>query len=265
MAKYDKKTASLRLSDKQTDPEAKIEIRPLAEDELQRLERALGKSVDRQYLAYWVSEAIRDVVKLSMLPTAHQLRTDLTRMARDGRQWLRHVDEYYDTFSPRQRAELDQLRTAADAFLESVDFMAAQAAASIKAGRPRTHFGLLAFLDRMVGIAKRTKVLPSTPMRAIPTKKSPPAFFQFVDEALAISRDVIGSLPLSPGQEFAALSILDTGSNEALIKILEELRGRVSVTRSRLTDLSSDRSAKQLRDLVVDLPGNRPLHFQNCG
>ena len=143
MAKYDKKTASLRLSDKQTDPEAKIEIRPLAEDELQRLERALGKSVDRQYLAYWVSEAIRDVVKLSMLPTARQLRTDLTRMARDGRQWLRHVDEYYDTFSPRQRAELDQLRTAADAFLESVDFMAAQVAASIKAGRPARISGCL--------------------------------------------------------------------------------------------------------------------------
>jgi hypothetical protein len=118
------------------------------------LERALGKPVDRQYLAYWVSEAIRDVVKLSMLPTARQLRTDLTRMARDGRQWLRHVSDYYELFSPRQRAELDQLLLGADVFLANVDFMAAQAAEMINAGRPRTHFGLLAFLDRMIGIAK---------------------------------------------------------------------------------------------------------------
>ena len=116
-----------------SDLKAEIEIRPLAEVELESLERALGKPVDRQYLAYWVSEAIRDVVKLSMLPTARQLRTDLTRIPRDGRQWLRHVSDYYELFSPRQRAELDQLLLGADVFLASVDFMAAQAAEMIKA------------------------------------------------------------------------------------------------------------------------------------
>jgi hypothetical protein len=68
--------------------------------------------------------------------------------------------------------------------------------------------GLRAFLDRMIGVAKKAKVLPSTPMRAIPTKKPPPPFFQFVLEALAISRDVIRSSPLPPHQKAAALSIL---------------------------------------------------------
>ncbi len=63
--------------------------------------------------------------------------------------------------------------------------------------------------------------------RAVPTKKPPPPFFQFVLEALAISRDVIRSSPFPPPQKAAALSILQINSKEALIKILEELRGRV--------------------------------------
>ena len=222
------KVRSSHPSDKFTLPKSKADVRPLTETELQRLESALGKSVDRQYLAHWVSEAIRDVTRLSILPSAPELRTDLMRMAREGRQWLRHATEYSDTFLPRQRSALDLLLPAAEAFLESIDFMAAQAAASIKAGRRRTHLGRLAFLDRMIGIAKRAKVRPSTPMRAIPTKRPPPPFFQFVFEALAISRDVIASSPLPDSQKAAALSILRIRSKEALIKVLEELRGRIS-------------------------------------
>jgi hypothetical protein len=149
-------------------------------------------------------------------------------MAREGRQWLRHVDKCSDILFPAQRTALDELLPAAEAFLESIDVMAARAAASSKPGRPSTHFGLLAFLDRMIGIAKRAKVLPSTPMRAIPTKRAPPPFFQFVCEALAISMDVIGSSPLPDSKKAAALSILRVKSKEALIKILEELRGRTS-------------------------------------
>jgi len=112
-------------------------------------------------------------------------------------------------------------------FFDGIDVLAAEAAASSKARRSRTPFGLRAFLDRMIGVAKEAKVLPSTPMRAIPTKKLPPLFFQFVLEALAMSRDVIRSSPLLPHQKAAAFSILQIKSNEALIKILEELRGRV--------------------------------------
>jgi hypothetical protein len=216
-----------QLAEKPTLRGSTVEFRPLTDVELQRLESALGKSVDRQYLQHWISVATRDVARLSFLPTPKELRIELMRLAREGRQWLRHAKEYSDTFSPRQRMELDQLLAAAEAFLEGLDFMAAQAAASIKAGHPRTHFGLLAFLDRMIGIAKRARVRPSTPMRAIPTKRPPPAFFRFVLEALAVASDIIASSPLPDSHKDAALSILRINSKEALIKILEELRGRI--------------------------------------
>lgn len=231
-------------------PKSKHDIRPLLEAELRRLENALGKPVERQFLAHWVSEATRDVARLSVLPTPRQLNTDLRRMARDGRQWLREAAEYSAIFSAMQRGALDRLVGAATPFLDGIDVLAAQAAAASKAGRPRTPFGLRAFLDRMIGITKLAKVLPSTPMRAIPTKKAPPPFFQFVLEALAISSDVIRSSPLPPHQKAAALSILQIKSNEALIKILEELRGRVGdyeVTPHGLVEKRSRRAAPRPR------------------
>jgi hypothetical protein len=231
-------------------PKPKPDIRPLSEAELQRLESALGKPVERQYLAYWISEATRDVARLSILPTPQQLNIDLRRMARDGRRWLREAAEYSAIFSPAQRGALDRLVEAGTPFFDGIDALAAQAAASTKAGRPRTHFALQAFLDRMIGIAKKAKVLPSTPMRAILTKKPPPPFFQFVLEALAISRDVIRSSPLPPHQKAAALSILQIKSNEALIKILEEMRGRVGdyeVTPHGLVEKQSRKAAPRPR------------------
>jgi hypothetical protein len=222
------KNRSSAASDRCFLAKSRPDIRPLSEAELQRLESALGKPVDRQYLTHWVSEATRDVARLSILPTPQQLNIDLRRMARDGRRWLREASEYSTIFNAAQRGALDRLVEAANPFFDSIDALAAQAAAATKAGRPRTPFGLTAFLDRMIGIAKQAKVLPSTPMRAIPTKKAPPPFFQFVLEALAISRVVIRTSPLPPHQKTAALSILQIKSNEALIKILEALRGRVS-------------------------------------
>jgi hypothetical protein len=136
-------------------------IRPLSEAELERLESALGKPVDRQYLTHWVSEATRDVARLSILPTPQQLNMDLRRMARDGRRWLREASEYSTIFNAAQRGALDRLVEAANPFFDSIDALAAQAAAATKAGRPRTPFGLTAFLDRMIGIAKQAKVLPA--------------------------------------------------------------------------------------------------------
>jgi hypothetical protein len=58
------------------------DIRPLSEAELQRLESALGKPVDRQYLTHWVSQATRDVARLSILPPPQQLNIDLRRLLR---------------------------------------------------------------------------------------------------------------------------------------------------------------------------------------
>jgi hypothetical protein len=85
---------------------------------------------------------------------------------RDGRRWLGEASEYSTIFNAAQRGALDRLVEAANPFFDSIDALAAQAAVATKAGRPRTPFGLTAFLDRMIGIAKQAKVLPSTPMRA---------------------------------------------------------------------------------------------------
>jgi hypothetical protein len=244
------KDPSSSASDQLSLRTSKPDIRPLSEAELQKLEGALGSPVERQYLAYWVSQATRDVARLSVLPTPQQLNIDLRRMARDGRRWLRETSEYSAIFSPAQRAALERLVEAGTPFFDGIDALVALAAASTKAGRPRTHFALQAFLDRIIGIAKKAKVLPSTPMRAIPTKKPPPPFFQFVLEALAVARDVIRSSPLPPHQRAAALSILQIKSKEALIKILEELRGRVGdyeVTAHGLIEKQGGKAAPRLR------------------
>jgi hypothetical protein len=47
-------------------------LRPLQNDEVQELERALGKPIDRAYLVFWVSRAIGDCVRLSMQPTPRE-------------------------------------------------------------------------------------------------------------------------------------------------------------------------------------------------
>jgi hypothetical protein len=75
-------------------PKPKPDIRPLSETELEKLETALGKRVERQYLAYWVAEATRDIARLSVLPTPKQLNIDLKRMAGDGFARLRNIPRY---------------------------------------------------------------------------------------------------------------------------------------------------------------------------
>lgn len=204
-----------------------LEIRPLTEAEIERLEQALGKPIDRQYLTYWVSTAISDVVRLSTLLTAREFRTDFMRMAREGRQWIREVSAYPNVFVLRVQEERDHLIEAADAFCNSLDILVARAARSIRAGQPRTHFAYYAFLEYMIGIAKRARVLPSTPQRAIPPQKPAPAFFQFVRHALTISREVIETSPVPDDRKSAALMILKSKRESALIKAIENLRGRI--------------------------------------
>jgi hypothetical protein len=216
-------------------------IRRLTETEIQRREGALGKPIERNYLVHWVSLSIRGVVELSSLPSTRQLRNDLTRMAREGRQWIRHVADYPDIFSPRARAERDRLMETAEAFCQSIDVLAAQAASSIKAGQRKTHPAFEAFLDNLIGIAKKEWITPSTPQRRrritkkriikghikkSAVKQPPPPFYQFVLEALTISLEVINASPLSNPQKSAARSIFPK-TEEALIKAIENRRGRV--------------------------------------
>jgi hypothetical protein len=97
----------------------------------------------------------------------------------------------------------------------------------VKAGHPRIPIPLAAFLQNMIGIAKKAKVLPSTPSRAPTGRAARTAFLDFVQASLAISRNVIKSSPLADEQKQAALSILRVQGRDALIKILETLRGRI--------------------------------------
>jgi hypothetical protein len=87
---------------------------------------------------------------------------------------------------------------------------------------------LQVFIGELIGIAKQAKVLPSTPSRAIRPKRPPPPFFRFVDTALAVARKMVTSSPLTPDQRKSALSVFMVGGDEALVKQIEMVRGRIS-------------------------------------
>jgi hypothetical protein len=208
---------------------SKISIRALTEREIERLEDSLGQSVNRDFLVHWVSQSFLDVVRLSQLPTARECRDGLLVVAREGRQWIEDINQCPCATLVSQKAELDQLTAAVTRFCGRAEFVANEFSGAIKPGRLRTPVALEAFLDRMIGIAKRAKILPSTPGRAPRSRtapRQPPAFFNFVKEALAVARDVIKSSPLPRGKE-KALSALRPQSDEALSKLLEQLRGRI--------------------------------------
>jgi hypothetical protein len=202
-------------------------VRSLQESEVKELERALGKPIDRGYLVLWVSPAIGDCVRLSTQPTPREARDELLKIAGEGREWINRIHGFSGSFL---LGELSELTTTVTRFCVRADSAAERLKPLIKAGRPRIPFPLEGFLQNMIGIAKRAKVLPSTPGRA--ARKTTgrdvrSSFLEFVQTALAVSRDVIKSSPMSDGQKQAALSILRVQSEDALIKILEDLRGRI--------------------------------------
>lgn len=203
-------------------------LRPLTEEEIDGLQRCLGRPVDRTYLRHWVSTAIADVVRLSVLPSPRQVRADLEHMGQEGREWLQHINERSELFSPRMHSEFDDLVKAAEAFCQSVDVVATDLAKSVKAGRPQTPFALRAFLNRLKGVAKRARVLPRTPSRQYTEKESTLPFFQFISSALAVAVNVIETSSVPRAHKVAAVRVLTIHSREALIKVLEELRGRIS-------------------------------------
>ena len=206
---------------------AKPDMRPLKDTEIVDLETALGKPIDRHYLVYWVSRAIDDVARFSSQPTPRAARDELSKIAREGRAWIQRINEFSGAFLLRQYAELDGLTTTVAEFCAGVDSVIERLEPSVTAGHPRIPIPLEAFLHNMIGIAKKAKVLPSTPSRASTGREAGTAFLNFVQAALAISRDVIESSPLADEQKQAGLSILQVQSRSALIKILETLRGRI--------------------------------------
>ena len=190
-------------------------LRPLTGEEIECLAAALGKPVDRNYLAFWISQSISNAVKLSTLPSGRTCRDELMRVARQGRQWLRRIDE-----------EIDELKGKVAQFCAHAEAVARQVGGLIKRGQRPTSPALQAFLDVMIGIAKHAKVLPSTPQRYMNSRR-PPAFLEFVEEALVIAREVIDSSRMAEQQKARALASLHIYSRDALIRLLERSRGRI--------------------------------------
>lgn len=88
---------------------------------------------------------------------------------------------------------------------------------------------LAAFVDRMIGIAKRARVLPSMPSRRINRTTAPkPPFYNFLRSALGIGREVIRTSNLPSAVKKAAAARLQYQSADALIKVVVKQRGSVS-------------------------------------
>jgi hypothetical protein len=209
---------------------SQLSIRPLTADDIEPLEEALGELVDRKYLVHWVSEAIRDVVRMPLLPTARETRNGLLHVIREGHRWTHSIDNCPGVLLFVRKDELDELKAAISRFSGQLEHAARLFAQKVQPGHPRTPFALEAFLDRMIGIAKKARVLPRVPARALRSQTAPrlpPAFFNFVTEALTIARDVIRSSSLPDDRKEAALAVLRVQSNQALSKLLVRLRGRI--------------------------------------
>jgi hypothetical protein len=218
-------------------------LRTLTREELDRLEAALEKPVDRQHLGHWVSTSISNTVKLSGLSSPSRARDKLKKLASEGRKWLDQLEAEPIKGLLEQKA-LQKHKGWPDALLEhhkkikelkdktaevcaEADSTAAALGRLIKQGGQRpTPPALTAFLDNMIGIAKWNKIRPSTPQRDMEIKKPPP-FFIFVEEALAIAKDVVESSPIPNEQKRRALQSLRYASRDALIKIIERIRGLI--------------------------------------
>jgi hypothetical protein len=157
-----------------------------------------------------------------------------------GRRWIDTVEQSSTTPLLPPVLEVEQLVTSVRRFCDAAESLAQQLGQSVGPGHPRTNIALDAFLDRLIGIAKQARVLPSTPSRALlgPIDSPPgPPFFAFVTVALDIAMEVIRSSPLPQDEMDAALAALSNVSDHSLVKALERLRGRVGDYRESATGL----------------------------
>jgi hypothetical protein len=222
------------------EPSTTNEIRPLNDDEIARLENALGQPIERPYLVKWVSRAIQAFVVIVTLPPPGERRDDLREIAEQGRKWIETVEQSRSARLLPGPVDVQHLIGSARTFCQVAESLARQLDQAVGPGHPRTTAALEAFLDRLIGIAKRAKILPSTPSRdlldLVDAPPGPP-FFRFVTAALDIAMAVIRSSPLPCDQMDAALAGLSKVTDQALAKTLERLRGRVGQYRESAAGL----------------------------
>jgi hypothetical protein len=235
------------------------EIRALTEDEIARLENALGEPIERSYLVHWVSQAIQAFLLFMTVPLPRERRDDLKAMAEQGRKWIETVEQSRSARLLPPLVDVEHLMSLARTFCHVAESLARQLDQAVGPGHPRTTVALEAFLDRLIGIAKRAKVLPSTPSRAlldlIDSPAGPP-FFSFVNEALDIAMGVIRSSPLPHNQIDAALAMLARVTDQSLVKALEGLRGRIGNYREGTIGLVE-------WDIAEDDEPDRPDHSES--
>jgi hypothetical protein len=207
-----------------------FKLRGLTDDEVKELQQELGKPIAPGYLSWWISEAIRDIVRFSRIPTSRETRDDLSRISQDGRAWMDHIKR-----SPGASALLpgptDAIRHAMDSFCVLVDAAAKHMDTAVKPGHPSAAFVQTAFLDRLIGIAKVAKVPPRSQgrkKRSRATRRRPPAFFRFAKRALDIAHVIIDSSPLDRVEKAHALKALGLETDHALSKAIERARGDIS-------------------------------------
>jgi hypothetical protein len=218
-------------------------LRSLTREELERLETALEKSVDREDLEHWVTTSISNAVKLSSLPSPVRARDGLKKLATEGRKWIDEVEsdpikalleqkvlqDHKDRPDAllQHRTKIEELKAKMAQICVQADSAAVEVGLLIKRGGQRsTPPALIAFLQNMIGIAKWNGIRPSTPQRYMHSKK-PPAFFVFVEKALATAEDVIVSSSIPNPQKRRAVQSLQYASTDALIRILERKRGLI--------------------------------------
>jgi hypothetical protein len=237
-------------------------LRRLTKNELEQLETALQKTVDRDHLEHWISTSISNAVKVSNLPSAGEAREKLQKLASEGREWIDRVDsDPIKAFLTQKvlqenngllaavaehRTRIQELRVAMTRICEQADSAAVELGRFVKRGGQRsTSPALINFLQNMIGIAKWNGILPSTPQRAMNSKR-PPAFFIFVEDALYIANAVIESSEIPKQNKSRALQSLQYASRDALIRILERMRGRIGDYReSRRGGLIKDTSRQR--------------------
>ena len=163
-------------------------LRSLSKQELEQLATALKKPIDPKQLENQVATAISNVVKLSRVPSPAQARNTLRRVASEGRKWIDQVDSDPVKTLLTQRAlqeskvflgalaehttKNQQLKVTIARTCKLADSAAADIGRFVKRGGQRpTPPALINFLDNMIGFAKSNSIPPSTPQRAMDSRK----------------------------------------------------------------------------------------------